>query len=76
MDFFQQYFWPKINIFNPRKSYFVNTMNDSSSKIGHEFRKYSVSEIEVIKFFFLTKDMLILAFEDPPLKNEGILWLN
>ena len=52
MEFFQQYVWPKINIFNPRKSYFVNTMNDSSSKIGHEFRKYSVSEIEVIKYFF------------------------
>ena len=51
-------------------------MNDSSSKIGHEFRKYSVSEMEVIKYIFLTKDVLILAFEDPPLNNEDILWLN
>ena len=39
----KQDFWPKINILKEKK---ILSMNVSSSKIGHDFRKQSGSEIE------------------------------
>ena len=35
--------------------YFVNLTTDNLSKIGHAFRKVSVSKIEVVKKYFLQK---------------------
>ena len=33
-------------------------MNDMLTKIGHNFRQYSISKIEVIKNKYLTKNVL------------------
>ena len=44
----KQNFWPKINVLKGNL-YFENTGSASSSKIGHDFRKYSGSKIEVRK---------------------------
>ena len=51
----KQDFWPKINIVEGKKN---PLMNDSSSKIGHDFRKYSGSKIDTKKMF-LTKNGLL-----------------
>ena len=46
----QLYFWPKIN--RRKLLLFVNRHSAEPSKIGHHFRKESVSKIEVIKTFY------------------------
>ena len=47
----KQDFGPRINIIKEKKVK-IPSLNDSSSKIGHDFRKYSGSKIEVRKKMF------------------------
>ena len=44
----KQDFWPRINILEGKK-FKITSMNDGSSKVGHDFRKYSGSKIEARK---------------------------
>ena len=50
----KQDFWPKINICSQGKPiYFENMGSTSSSKIGHDFRKFSGSKVGDRKKCFL-----------------------
>ena len=55
----KQDFWPRINILKGNRSKKNPSMSANSSKIGHDFRKYSGSKVEVRKKDFFTKNDLL-----------------